>query len=198
MKNFLILLSLLTVAPVQALASKGNPVSEPQIMRAVYDNEKNALDVGTSATVVEVTPTLDTNAYASGDRLGSIMTLTDAARLLGGTATLLDVSVVDQAKQCVAVDILFFDESPTVASADNAAIDIADAQMIDKFLGRVSIATTDWTNLAGNCEASPAQSAKIMKAISTSKNLYALAVVRSGTPTFAAGSLVFRFKFVQD
>lgn len=151
-----------------------------------------------NSTVVEVTPTLDTSIYASGDRLGSIMTIPNAARANGFEVVLSDVTIIDKAKQSQAIDILFFDESPTVASADNAAIDITDAEMGDKFLGRVSIATSDYSALANSSEASPASFNKVLKPISSSKDLYALCVCRSGTPTYAADSLVIKFKFLQD
>lgn len=93
---------------------------------------------------ITVQPTLDTSAYASGDRLGSIHTITNAFRefhrpfgqttpgvptiALGGNNILAEITIIDQAKQSAAIDILFFDKSPTVASADNAAIDISDAE----------------------------------------------------------------------
>lgn len=163
-----------------------------------FDDEKQALDVGLASVVLELTPTLDTSAYASGDRLGSIMTLTGASRATGECTTLIDVAVIDQAKQSQAFDIEFFDESPTVASADNAAIDISDSEMADKWQGRVSVATTDYAAFAGNSSASPAASVKGLKPIAGSKNLFALLVCRSGTPTYAAGSLVIKFKFAQD
>jgi hypothetical protein len=153
--------------------------------------------ITTNSTVVEVTPTLDTNAYASGDRLGTLMTLTGVVRHQGFEAVLLDVVVLDKAKQSQALDIYFFREAPTIASADNAAIDISDTEM-EKCIGRVSIATTDYSALAGNSEASPAPYNRLLGAVEGKTDIYALAVCRSGTPTYAASSLVFKFKFLQD
>jgi hypothetical protein len=153
--------------------------------------------ISTNSKIVEVTPTLDTSAYASGDRLGSLMTLSDVVRHQGMEAVLLDVVVLDKVKQSQAIDIYFFRESPTIASADNAAIDISDAEM-EKCIGRVSIATTDYSALANCSEASPAPFNRLLGAIEGKTSIYALAVCRSGTPTYAASSLVFKFKFLQD
>jgi hypothetical protein len=160
------------------------------------DNVANPIT--TNSKIVEVTPTLDTNAYASGDRLGSVMTISGAVRRTGLEAFLCDVVVVDKAKQSQSIDILFFKSSPTVASSDNAAIDISDAEMGDKFIGRVSVLTTDYTALANNSEASPAPYNRLLSADEGKTDIYALAVCRSGTPTYAANSLVFKFKFIQD
>lgn len=154
--------------------------------------------ITTNSVVVEVTPTLDTNAYASGDRLGTLMTISGAIRSEGLEAVLSDLVIVDKAKQSQAIDVYFFKAIPTIASADNAAIDISDAEMGEKFIGRVSVATTDYTALAGNSEASPASFNRLLCAADNTTTLYALAVCRSGTPTYAAGSLVFKFKFLQD
>ena len=69
--------------------------------------------------VVTVTPTLDTNAYTSGDRLGSIQTIEDVLRQDSatgmGVATLKQVTIIDQAAQSADIDILFFNALPTVA-----------------------------------------------------------------------------------
>jgi hypothetical protein len=153
--------------------------------------------VGGNSKIVEVVPTLDTSAYASGDRLGSIMTVA-AMRFPGGSAVLQDIVIVDQAKQSQAIDVLFFDESPTVASADNAAIDIADAQMNGKFIGRVSVAVSDYSALAASSEATVKNVGLLLKAISGATDVFALMVCRSGTPTYGASDLIVKFKVLQD
>lgn len=166
---------------------------------------------------ISVTPTLDTSAYTSGDRLGSIQTITSAFRKtyrpfdqpqqtldstsiiqVGGKVILSEVTIVDQAKQSAAIDILFFDALPTVASADNAPIDISDAEMIAKCVGAVSI-NASYIALAANSVVSQANLNIQMKQKSTAANynLYAVCIVRA-TATYAADSLVFRYKFFQD
>lgn len=172
--------------------------------------------IGMNDTIA-VTPTLDTNAYATGDRLGSIHTLTNAFRLVyrshdgssanisagtpiarNGRIILAEITVIDQAKQSAAMDILFFSASPTVASADNAAIDITDAEMIAKCLGGVSIGTS-YIALANNSITTERNINLHLKqdATSTVQDLYALPIVR-GAATYAASSLKFLYKFYQD
>ena len=158
-------------------------------------NQSNPIT--TNSKIIEATPTLDTNAYASGDRLGTLMTLSDVVRHTGMEAVLLDVVVLDKAKQSTAIDIMFFREAPTIASADNAAIDISDAEM-EKCIGVVSIVADDYKALSASSIANPDPFNKGMGAIEGKTDIFALAVCRSGTPTYAAGSLVFKFKFLQD
>jgi hypothetical protein len=127
---------------------------------------------------------------------GSIVTLTGAAKTTGGIARLQSIAVLDKVKQSQSFDILFFNASPTVASADNAAIDIVVAEMA-KCVGKVTIATTDYVALATPSLAFKADVNVWMKAAAGSQDLFALLVCRSGTPTYGASSLVFQFTFEQ-
>lgn len=144
-------------------------------------------------TQVTVTPTLDTNIYASGDRLGSLMTIDDSSGFIqkGKLYLLEHVLILDQAKQSVALDCLMFDGSPTIASADNAAIDITDAEMA-KCAGYFQVVAASYVALA-NSSVVQALPNIVLRPDATGK-IYALLVVRSGTPTYAAGSLVLQFK----
>lgn len=165
--------------------------------------------------VITVTPTLDTNAYASGDRLGSIHTITNAFRNLNrdfdpvtatdsanqkksGKCVLQSITVIDQAKQSQPFTIMFFSSSPTVASADNAAIDISDAEMIAKCIGVVSFDAT-YLALAGNSVATKTNIGLILKQSTSAANqhLYAVVVI-GGAATYAASSLQFQYGFYQD
>jgi hypothetical protein len=63
---------------------------------------------------------------------------------------LQSVAVVDAAKTKTTFDILFFAAPPTIASTNNAALNIADAEMLDKFIGKVSILTADYVDISGS------------------------------------------------
>lgn len=146
-------------------------------------------------TFITVTPTLDTSAYASGDYMakGSIA---GALEKNSGIAKLVSLQVLDEAKQKVAFDILFFDADPTVASAVNAAIDISDAEMA-KYLGFVAVAAGDYlTDLAGSSIATKSNIQLMLEGSesSPSTSLYYVLVTR-GAPTYAASSLKIKFGF---
>lgn len=149
---------------------------------------------------LQATPTISNGAiYASGDQIGGLMTLSNAARKLGGSGKIVSVTILDKTQaQRAAIDLLFFDRSVTVAG-DNAVATFSDADMIN-CLGVISVATGDYnTAWAGT----PANSIATKKDINlpyvlNGTDLFCVAVVR-GTPTYTSTSdLVFSFSCEQD
>ncbi len=158
--------------------------------------------------LIVVTPVLDTNAYADGDRLGAIQELARAVPGDGYLATLASLCIVDAAIQSQAMDLLFFNSLPTVASADNAAISITDAEMQAKCIGSVHIATTDYTIVlaGGNSVVSLKNIGLLLRtqklsSVGGAQNLptsiYVVPVIR-GAATYAAGSLTFSYGIYED
>lgn len=143
---------------------------------------------------IKVTPTVDTAIYASGDRLGTLMTLSNASDASGEGVILDTVAFLDKSKNAgLVVDLLFFNDVPTIASADNAAIDITDAEM-DKCIGVISTVAGDIIALAGSNYAETKAKGMILDPLAGSTSLYCLAIVRA-TPTFGvATDLSFYFK----
>ena len=150
--------------------------------------------------LVDVTPAMDTNQYASGDRFGAIHTITGAGPHGFEGAVLESVTVVDKDAQSPVMTILFFDSLPTVASADNAALDIADAQMA-KCIGSTGIAAGDWSTTTSSHVASKVVSPGLpLKPARTGVEgtLYAVCKLTAGTPTHTASGLTFRYCFRWD
>lgn len=144
-----------------------------------------------------ITPTLDTNAYTSGDRMGSLVTLSSAFVVAQGRMNILSVNVIDKAKQNAAFEIILFNQQPTIASADNAAIDFTDANA-DYIVGVIPILTTDYTTAYGsNSQATKMNVNLVVQGAApaangvTGKALYALLVAR-GAPTYAASDLTIK------
>lgn len=153
------------------------------------------MSVSAQVHTVTVTPTLDTSAYAAGDRLGSIMTIT-AGNNGSHPVTLMDLKVLDKADQGAAFDIMFFNALPTVASADNAAISITATEM-EKYLGHVSITADLYADFGPTKGAVKSLIGLGLKPANQDGIVYALCVSR-GTPTYAASSLVLQFYFAMD
>lgn len=151
--------------------------------------------VSAAVSFATATPTLDTNAYASGDRMGSLMTLTTGNNA-GSGLSLMSLTVLDTADQKAAFDILFFNAAPTIASADNAAIDISDAEMA-KAIGFVSVTADDYADFGGASVACLKNIGLGMLISQSANNIFALCVSR-GTPTYAASSLTLTFNFALD
>lgn len=149
------------------------------------------------AKVITVTPTIEAAAYGDADRLGSIMTLSDAFAAGKGTVELSSITVLDKAKQKSAIDVLFFSELPTVASADNAALSITDAEMA-KYIGRVAIPAAGYEDTADSSDTTVRNIGLVMQAAAGSTSLYAI-VQCQGTPTYTSTSdLTLKFSLVQD
>lgn len=153
----------------------------------------------THSAVIEVTPTIDTSAYTSGDRLGSIQTLEGAVRLDNGRAILHSLVIIDAAAQSADMDILIFDQSPTVASADNAAISLTDSELADKLVGIVQANLGYVTVTSGGQTVTSVNNIGLVCQGSVgSIDLYALPVVRAA-PTYGSTSdLVFKYGFLQE
>lgn len=154
--------------------------------------------------VVEVTPTLDTGAYADGDHMGAIFEIENAVAVNKGHALWCSLVALDKAGQSKAFDVYLFNEQPTIASADNAAIDISDVEM-EKFIGMFSVEESDYGSLAGCSVAYQKDFAiplmnnvsKIRSTNLSQRSVWGVLIAR-GAPTYAADSLVLKFGLIQD
>jgi hypothetical protein len=161
------------------------------------------IEIETKGRVVTVTPTVDTAIYASGDRIGSIMEFTNALDDSSGTATIQSVTIVDKAAQSSILQILFFNDLPTVASADNAALNITDAEMAAKCIGHVSVVAADYFALSASSVACVRNINLLVTSVKSSTNTTGKSiwgVIRSGgTPTYTSTSdLVISVGLKQD
>lgn len=149
--------------------------------------------------IVTATPAVDTNIYASGDLVGTKITLTSATRVATGRGRVVSVTLVDQAKQSAAIDVVFFNADPSGTTfTDNAALDVADADAL-KFAGHVSIVAGNYAAFADNSAATVAVSGMGIAVQPTDgQTLYACLVSR-GTPTYAAATdLKLSVGIIQD
>lgn len=147
---------------------------------------------------IQVTPTISSgSAYASGDVVGGQQTISNAARVSGGSGIIQSITVLDKTQaQRAAMDILFFDRSVTVA-ADNAAVATSDGDMVF-CLGVVSIGpyNTAWPGTPLNSISTLINVG--LPFVLNGTDLFAVAVVR-GTPTYGSTSdLVFSYTILQD
>jgi hypothetical protein len=150
------------------------------------------------ARLISTTPTIGTGAYADGNHLGAVKEVTNAFDADGDTATLLSVQIVDKAAQAAALDILFFNAEPTLTSTDGTALNISDAEMTSKFMGRVSVAATDYTTVTSCSEATVLGLGLLLQAAAGTNKLYYLLRSR-GAPTYGAtDALVVKLGLLQD
>lgn len=166
--------------------------------------------VGGFSTELTVTPVISAaSAYTSGDQVGGIQTIAVLDTLSNvkdapcqdqnSCAYLMGLKVIDKSKQAQPLQIFFFNALPTVASVDNGAMSIVDAQA-SKCIGWVSVLATDYDGPAEWSIADVNISAclKAVKSTVDDGPLYAV-VKTTGTPTYGTTSdLIFKYYFSQD
>lgn len=146
--------------------------------------------------LLDVTLSLDTSAYASGDLLADTQAVASAVLSNAGTGILHSVTVIDEDDQGVAFDLYFLSANNSMGT-ENSAPSISDANARD-ILCRVQVATTDYYDLGGVRIADVHGLNRIIKGASGSTSIYVAAVNGSGTPTFTASGLKLRIGILQD
>jgi hypothetical protein len=128
--------------------------------------------------------TTATTAYVAGDQVGTQITLANAARLSGGSGTIVGATLIDQSDITGAYDLVIFDSSVTLA-ADNAAFAISDADSL-KIVALVQLAGAfDLTNN----RVAQAYNLAIPYVCSGGTSLFAALITRAGHTFFTAGAL---------
>lgn len=153
-----------------------------------------AVDVRNKDVVKSVSFTTDTSAYASGDLVADTQEIANAVYGLGGVVTLDSIVLTDGADQKVALYVVFLNASTSMGT-ENSAPNISDANVASKIIGHVAIAATDYVDVGGAGVATIKNIGLKLQAASTSGSLYVAIVNSTGTPTYAADSLVGKFGF---
>lgn len=166
-----------------------------------YDDRKvsdaNPLPVAAlgAGTVLDVTLSLDTSAYADGDVLADTQSLANAVRLAGGRAVLQSVMLIDESDQKQGLDLIVLDANNSLGS-ENSAPNISDANA-GAILGRVPITAGDYYDLGGVSIANVNGVGLMLKAAASSTTLYVGAISR-GTGTYGATALKLKLGLLWD
>lgn len=143
------------------------------------------------------TPVITAAAYADGDQIGALQKMTDVLPSSSHGIEVYSTVVIDKNKSKDAFDILFFSKQVTVTSADNAAVDVSDAEMAAGYIGKVSFAAADFTDIANNSHLSKDLS-KILRG-DGSKHLWYLLVCKDagGCQWGGVSDLVMKLAFYE-
>lgn len=144
---------------------------------------------------IEVTPVmLAGGAYVSGDEVGAPFEILGVVDYPGKGGKITGVTIVDQAAQALALDLLVFQTQP-VGVADNAAFDVTDADAL-KMIGQVSIVAGDYIGGASNKTAYKDVDIDF-ETPAASTSLWGILVTR-GAPTYPVGALRVILHVVQE
>ena len=143
--------------------------------------------------VATLTPALSVGAYGSGDVMGAPMEIPEGVLDTKGLAILRTVVVLDKANQKAAVDLLIFDADPGNVGADNAALDLS-ATQLDMLIGRISVATGDYTTLKTATNAEATKLLEMLLPAKVKSKAFWVVCVSRGTPTYgSAVALTLKF-----
>lgn len=146
---------------------------------------------------VEATPTISTSAYASGDLIGTKMTLTGATSASVPNGTIVSVELIDKDAEAANVEVVFFDANPSNTTfTDNAAFAPTDADAANiicvREVQKHFAFSTNGVSEAQNMAPCPFYLG------GTNTTIYA-AIVSRGTPTYTSTSdLTLRVGIFQD
>jgi hypothetical protein len=140
--------------------------------------------------VIDITPVLDTSAYADNDVLFVPIALPTyrAANQTGPARKLVSVVILDEADQAQDIDLIFLNGDATLGTF-NGAVNISDADA-RKILGTVSVLIADYCDTINSQVATKRDINLIMQ-----NPTYIAGVLRSGTPTYTASSLKIKLGF---
>jgi len=136
-------------------------------------------EIRTNKVLINETPTISTDIYASGDLIGTKVIFDGG--LIGTKGYIQTIRLTDLAKQDASIDVYLFSADPDGTTfTDNAELDIVDADL-SKVMGVVTMDT--YFDTADNSIAFARNLAIPFE--STSTILYGVLVSR-GTPTYAS------------
>ncbi len=150
----------------------------------------------TATKTISVTPTIDTNIYASGDALGGLQTLTGAGRIGIGTGIIHSVLIADLDSEAADIDLWIFSSNPSGSTiTNNVAQTIVDADLV-KVVCVIQV-TTDSAAVTNGVSFAAGNNC-VFQADAATGTLYVVPIVR-GTPTYTSASdLTFRYSILQD
>lgn len=138
-------------------------------------SDQSRIGVDGDVTLISVTPTLDTSAYAAGDLLFDLTAVLAAVATAGDTCYVHSLTVIDKDSQAKAMDVYVAQGSTSLGTL-NAAPNISDANVVANQMQLLcQIGTGDYVTLSG-------------ASIATIKNL-GLPLKTSGSTSFYIGAV---------
>lgn len=158
--------------------------------------------INVTKTVV-VVPTIASATFSAGQQLGGIMTLTDVVRyesnLGAGSSLLASINIIDSSKQAQPIDLLIFNQSPTLVSSSGSAFSQTYANAKLQLIGVVNCGTAYSTTASYSISSTANLNLSCQSVVGTpSSNLYAVAVAQGTIVTGATNVFQFGFSFYVD
>jgi len=147
-----------------------------------------------TADIISLTLSLDTVAYGNGDVLADTQEMAGVMRANGKTARLDSLVVIDADDQGQPMDIYFLKSNVSLGT-ENAAPSITDANALE-ILGKVSVYSTDFSDLGGVRVALPDFKPFMLQSGAASTSIY-VAAISKGTGTYTASGVTIKAGIVR-
>lgn len=155
-----------------------------------------ASNVGGFTVVRDVTPTVEaTPDYSTGDVMGGLMTISNAARASGGSGIVNSIVLASKVDLTVDVDVVLFDANPSGTTfTENAAVAIATTDAA-KVIGIVTLSTR---HDLGTPVVASGRGLGVPFDAADGKDIYAVCIARGTINLGTTSDLTFRFGILQD
>jgi hypothetical protein len=158
-------------------------------------DEDSPLPVGDVTEVISTTLTLDTAAYAAGDLIADAQAVTGLARSSGQGGVLVDLLVIDEDDQGVAIDI-YLTQVSTSWGSENAAPTITDS-VARSIQAIIPVAAADYKDLGG-VKVAHIKNIQAVYETSGSADMYVAVVSNASTPTYTASGVRLKWGVRQN
>jgi len=101
---------------------------------------------------IDVTPTIATSGYVTGDQMGAALTFTSAASASGRGGRVVNAMLTSRTPTALnSLNLHLFEATLTLASSDNAALDLTDANLeAAKYIGTINFQAADYYDTTSN------------------------------------------------
>lgn len=147
--------------------------------------------VETYVSLVDVTFTLDTSAYASGDVLADTQPITNFFRTADDLMYLDSITLLDKDDQGVAMSIVILSANVSFGT-ENSAPSITDTNA-ENILAIIDVPASGWYDVGGAKVQRVNFAPVVVKPASGTRNLYVALWNGTGTPTFTASGIIGKF-----
>jgi hypothetical protein len=155
-------------------------------------------EVGGNTRIISVSPTLSSSPdYVDGDVIGGKLSISEAARVSGGSGIVHFLSISSKVDITVGLRILFFKSDPSNTTfTDNAAFGL-DSLDYDKLLGHIDVESSEWIDL-GTPNLVTKANINVPYQLASGTTLYAVAVARGTINIGSSSDLTFNFGCLRD
>lgn len=150
---------------------------------------------GNSDKITNTITTTNASAYTAEDNIGGINTIANVLRVSGGTEILMDILIWDKDDQKAALQIDYWDASPSGTYTNDAGQVIAGDSA--KWLGTVEVSASDYKTTGAVAKAVLTNLGVVLKG-NGSRNIF-FTIKTTDTPTYTSTSgLIVKHGVLQD